>query len=373
MEELKILLENQFILRETNPELYYRIKDNYKNFKKFVVEKLGYELLIRADFIKLEKLPGRAEGWMGIEVFDDVKEYVFLMSLFMFLEDKNKEDQFLLSHITEFIGGQSLKEPIEWTNYKNRRSLIKVIRFALSEQLMKVTDGQEDSFMTDQNKEVLFESTGLSRYMPRSFSFDIMAIASAEELMAQDKALLRRYTVYRRLLLSPIVYNEGSEDEEYGYIKQNRNIIEQDFEKYLGWHLHVHRNGALVIPTEKDRTTHTFPGQGALHDIVLQMNQWIHEQILEKKIEPTQADCIVVEKSLFKRWVESLKGLKEAGWSKEYRESGLEKLYFEIVGLMAKFQMIKEREKDIIIYPLVSKVVGDYPKDFIYGGECLNE
>ena len=41
MDEIKILLEKNFILKEEQRELYYSIKDHYKQIKPFIVDKLG--------------------------------------------------------------------------------------------------------------------------------------------------------------------------------------------------------------------------------------------------------------------------------------------------------------------------------------------
>ncbi|MGL4345619.1 MAG: TIGR02678 family protein [Cellulosilyticaceae bacterium] len=364
MTYLKYLLEKQFILREEEPDIYYDIKDHYKDFKKFIVDKLGYELLIRTDFIKLEKLPGHAEAWMGIPQFDEVREYIMLMLIFVFLEDKNKEDQFLLSHITEFIAANGDGEHFDWTVYKNRRSLIKVIGFALNQRLMKITDGEEESFVKDESKEVLFESTGLSKYMPRNFAFDISTMTSPHQFIAAEREIERRYRVYRRLVLSPVVYNTGSDDEDYGYIKQNRNIIQNDLEKYLGWQLHVHRNGALVIPEPKDRPTYAFPGTSAISDMALQYNQMICQKVRCGEIIVGADDTIWMPKALFRQYIESLRETHGSGWSKEYRESSDDKLYFDMVTYMSYYQMIEERIDEVVIYPIVAKVVGDYPRAY---------
>ena len=88
MDEIKILLEKNFILKEEQRELYYSIKDHYKQIKPFIVDKLGYELIIRSDFIRLEKRPGKAESWMGIKEFEDKQAYVFFMLLYAFYGSK---------------------------------------------------------------------------------------------------------------------------------------------------------------------------------------------------------------------------------------------------------------------------------------------
>ena len=114
------LLENYLILKERDKELYYDIKDNIDKYKSFIYDNLAYDIIIKDDFIKLEKIPGIPEEWMGIKEFTEIKEYIFFILLITFLEDKNKEEQFILSSITEYIEHNYPDEKIEWTIFKNR-------------------------------------------------------------------------------------------------------------------------------------------------------------------------------------------------------------------------------------------------------------
>ena len=72
-------------------------------YQSFIYDNLAYDIIIKDDFIKLEKIPGIPEEWMGINEFTEIKEYIFFILLITFLEDKNKEEQFILSSITEYI------------------------------------------------------------------------------------------------------------------------------------------------------------------------------------------------------------------------------------------------------------------------------
>lgn len=374
MEEIKALLEKGFILKEEERELFYRIKDNYQQIKPFIVDKLGYELIIRGDFIRLEKRPGKAEAWMGIKEFDDANAYVFLMLLIMFLEDKNKEDQFLLSHITDYIAAHSPKEQVDWTQYRARRTLIKVLQVALSYKLLKITDGEENGFIQDVHKEVLFESTGLSRYFVRTFQQDLMTVTSykdleveSEDFLEQDRGVVRKNRVYRKLLLSPIVYREGDGDEDYAYIKNYHHIIEEDFRKYLDWTFQLYRNGAMVIPSDRDKVTYTFPNTTTLSDMILQFGGKIRQGILSGELVRTSEDRIPLNKEAYENLVEQLMTEKSYGWSKEYREASKERISYDLLQEMQRFKMAQVEGEQIYLLPLVGKIVGDYPKDFTGG------
>ena len=125
MNALEILLGRRWILKSRDRELYYRMKDEAPAIKKFLTEKLGYQMIVNPYLIKIEKMPAKPENWMGILEFNDKIEYVFFCMILMFLEEKEAMEQFVLSELTEYIQGQYQEEQIDWTVYQYRRHLIK--------------------------------------------------------------------------------------------------------------------------------------------------------------------------------------------------------------------------------------------------------
>ena len=372
MKELLALLENYIILREKNRELYYSIKDNYENFNDFLTEKLGYNLIFHEDFVKLEKIPGKPEGWMGIEGFTDVKEYIFFMLLLMYLEDKNKEEQFVLSFVTEYISNQYPAEKVDWTKYSSRKSLVKVIKLALNLGIMKNNDGDEDEFSSNENADVLYESTGISRYIVRVFSKDIMECENVEDLMKlnwegieQDKGIVRRNRVYRRLLLSPVVYNQGIEDSDYEYIKRFRSSLQGNFENNLGWDLHVHKNGALIVLSDDNKVGDLFPSMKGVSEAVLLFAKLIREKLEEGKLFLNLNDEIVLSIENFNKLLLELREKKGSGFKKELRDSKNEYFIEVLLNYMKEFLMLEKRGDSIVLLPVLGKVIGDYPKDYL--------
>jgi uncharacterized protein (TIGR02678 family) len=372
LKELIALLENFIVLKERNRELYYSIKDNYESFRDFFTEKLGYNLIFHEDFLKLEKVPGKAESWMGIENFTDTKEYIFFMLILMYLEDKNKEEQFVLSFITEYISNYYPNEKIDWTKYVNRKSLVKVIKLALTLGIMKNNDGNEEEFSSNENADVLYESTGISRYIVRGFSKDIMECESIEELMKynyegieEDRGVIRRNRVYRRLLLSPIVYNNGVEDSDYEYIKKFRSSIQDSFEKNLGWEVHVHKNGSLIVLSDDNKLGDTFPSMKGESEAVLIFGKFIREKLERKELTLNLNDEIILTKDDFSKLLLELREIKGSGFKKELRDSKEDYFVDSLLSYMKEFLMAEEREQYIALMPVIGKVVGDYPKDYV--------
>ena len=372
MKELLALLENYIILREKNRELYYSIKDNYENFNDFLTEKLGYNLIFHEDFVKLEKIPGKPEGWMGIEGFTDVKEYIFFMLLLMYLEDKNKEEQFVLSFVTEYISNQYPAEKVDWTKYSSRKSLVKVIKLALNLGIMKNNDGDEDEFSSNENADVLYESTGISRYIVRVFSKDIMECENVEDLMKlnwegieQDKGIVRRNRVDRRLLLSPVVYNQGIEDSDYEYIKRFRSSLQGNSENNLGWDLHVHKNGALIVLSDDNKVGDLFPSMKGESEAVLLFAKLIREKLEEGKLSLNLNDEIVLSIEDFNKLLLEVREKKGSGFKKELRDSKNEYFIEVLLNYMKEFLMLEKRGDSIVLLPVLGKVIGDYPKDYL--------
>lgn len=375
MNDLKILLENYWIGKDKNKELYYRVKDSIPKFKNFLTDKLGYNLVVNPHLIKLEKFPGKAESWMGIKDFESTMEYAFLCILIMFLEDKGREEQFVLSEITEYIqANYPGEESVDWTLYRHRKYLIKVLRFAVSMDMILVDDGDEQNFKSNMEAEVLYESTGLSRYFARNFPMNILDYDTYEDIekeewtdIESDRGFIRRQRVYRRLVMGPVVYNTGSEDVDYNYIKNYRGMISNDIEKYLDCNIHVHRNGAMMVINPKDNLKDTFPGNRAISDVVMFFNYLIVNEIKEGRIELKSDDTSVVSKAYFESLVEKLKQNYGMGWSKEYREMKQSDLTEEIISYMKDFNMINllEDGREIQILPLCGKVVGIYPDSFV--------
>lgn len=381
MENLKKLLVSFYISKEYDRESYYAVKDNIKDFSSFLKDKLGYNVIIRGDFLKLEKIPGITESFMGIDDFTEPSEYVFLMLLLMFLEDKAKEEQFLLSHITEFICSNPIGDKADWTNYYTRRSLIKVLRFAVKNRIIKITDGNEESFAKDSTKEVLFESIGISKYMVKVFNNNIDENTTLENILKDenfnteaDKGVLRKYRAYRRLLLSPIVYRNDGPIEDYEYIKTYRNAIESDFEKYLGLNLHVHRNGALLIPEEnKFQEVETFPNNKGISDLTLHVITYINKIIRDNKDKLTNEDLFYMDKEEYEDLLDKVQNEKKSGLSKEYRDMKFSKMCYEVIEYMKRLKFIEEKEDKIIIYPLCGKLQGDYPNDYEIKGVEIDD
>ena len=103
MKALEILFNRRWVLKSEDKDLYYQIRDAVGEVRKYTTEKLGCQIIDNSMLVKMEKIPVIPETFMGIQSFTSKEEYVYLCILLMFLEDKDAQEQFVLSQLTEYM------------------------------------------------------------------------------------------------------------------------------------------------------------------------------------------------------------------------------------------------------------------------------
>lgn len=378
MKPLEILLSKRWILKDREKELYYQLKDEIGKSRDFLTEKLGYQAIITPNLIKLEKIPAYAQNWMGIQDFSDHLEYIFLCMILMFLEDRDAGEQFVLSMLTEYIQANIKEEQIDWTIYSYRRHLVKVMKYCVKIGILEIDDGSEDSFMKSDEGEVLYQNTGSSRYFMKNFSRDISDYQSQEDFlkeewigMNEDRGIIRRQRVYRSLLMSPGIYLNDDTEEDFAYVRHYRGMIEEELNRFFDCELQVHKTSAFLIMGEDSNLGRSFPEENTLSDIVLLWCNLFRQKIADGSIEVPAGEDIVISRQQFLTISEECKRQYGSGWIKTYREMTMGEFCKKLKEYMIFMEMIMEKYDQIIVYPIVGKVAGCYPKDF--KGGATNE
>ena len=130
MDEIRTLLEEFWISRDSDREKYYRVKRDVPKFQKFIREQLGWKLIHTEHLIKLEKIPAHAESFMGIQEFTEIQDYCILCAVLMFLEDREEQERFLLSELIDYVETVLKGDlPIDWTSFTQRKSLVRVLQY----------------------------------------------------------------------------------------------------------------------------------------------------------------------------------------------------------------------------------------------------
>ena len=376
MKALEILFNRRWVLKSEDKDLYYQIRDAAGEVRKYTTEKLGCQIIDNSMLVKMEKIPVIPETFMGIQSFTSKEEYVYLCILLMFLEDKDAQEQFVLSQLTEYMTAVMSGEITDWTVYTNRRRLIRVLRYVVGQGMVTVTDGTDDLFMDDVSGEVLYENTGASKYFMRNFTKDIMHYTCAADFMEsdwyevdEDRGFARRHRVYKRLLFAPAMYREDGSEEDFEYLKYYRRRLMEDLEQMFDCHIHIHRGSAYFLSGEECRIGVVFPGNNSLTDILLLCFREIRKKIEKGQWKTGLDETCLIDQIEFENMIKEMKQEYGSGFSKNYREMPEGEFVKSVLDEMKLWMFIRKEElaHQIKICPLTGKIQGSYPEDYMGG------
>ena len=371
MNEVRTLIEKYWINRAEEKELYHKVKREIPKYRRFVMEQLGWRLINNERIIKLEKIPAHAESFMGIDDFLDVRDYCILCTILIFLEDKEDNEQFLLSELIDMLGAQLIEfMEVDWTKFVQRKSLVRALQFAEKMGMMVAYDGSSDSLSEGIGHEVLYENTGLSRYFATNFDYDIKGFQSYRDFetkqpeeVESDRGHFRINRVYRQLVSSPAMYWKETDDQDSIYVKNQRQWVQKNLDDHLGGQLHIHKNAAFFVMEEDDCFGDRHPRDAMLPEIVLIVCEEIRNKVKEGIWTKRHDECVQIGENQFKELLVECKAKYGSAWSKEYREMDAAKVTESVVRYMKNWMLISDKD-EIIILPAVGKLIGKYPNGF---------
>lgn len=371
MDEFRALLESYWLRRE-DTDMFTRAKRAYPKYRKFLTEQLGWKLISNERILKLEKVPAHAEAFMGITAFSDIRDYCMLCGLLIYLEDKEDDEQFLLSELVERIELQlRTVMDVDWTQFIQRKSLIRVLQYAETIGLLIVYEGDSGEISGGMDHEVLYENTGLSRYFATTFDYDVADCKTyhdfedlAQQSMESERGYLRINRVYRQLAAAPAMYWNSVEDQDSLYLKNQRQWVQHYLDENIGGKLEIHKNAAFFVMEDGECFGGRHPREAMLPELVMMVCREVRQEIGEGILMKESDDTVLLDGRHFNHLLTICKEKYGAGWSKEYRIMNEEKLLAEVSEYMINWMMLKKDGEMYRILPGAGKIIGRYPKDF---------
>lgn len=386
--ELEYLLNNYWCVKEVAPKQYFNIKNNLDYYKDFIRDKLGSRLIVNDRFIKLEKIPAVAKTYMGIQSFSDKLEYIILFIILLFLEDKPKLEQFILSNLIDFITNTATSLELDnvpnWNILHHRKCLVTVINHLKELDIIRVVE-EQNTFTDDIKAEALYETTGLSNYYVREFKNNILEYTSLsdyinDEFNNQNENIgdVRRYRVYRHLLYSLASYTEDLTEFEIDYLRKFRSSINNELSKYTKGELELTKNMAIVMFEDEAKEKYDFPNNKAISDITLLVNSNILNRVSENTLTLNDDETISVSKENLYRIIKETREEYLEYFSKNYQQMSQENFIGEVISYLKEYDFLRENTLGYKIYPSVSKLVGYINKDTekqlnLFGGSLDEE
>ncbi len=386
--ELEYLLNNYWVVKEANPKIYFQIKNNLDYYKDFIQTKLGSRLIVNDRFIKLEKIPATPKPYMGISDFHHPIEYIILFLILLFLEDKPKFEQFILSSLIDYITNTAttlkLDNVPDWNLFHHRKYLVNVIKHLNNLHIINIVE-EQNNFAEDAKAEALYETTGLSNYYVREFKNNILEYQTISDYTMdefndqnENQGDVRRYRVYRHLLYSLSAYQEDLTEFEVDYLRKFRGSINNEISKYTNSEFELTKNMALLLYDDETQERFDFPNSKAISDITLMVNYNIVKQVDNHSLSLNQDETITISKEQLTRIIKDVKLEYQDYFSKNYQDMPSSNFTNEVISYLKEYDFLRDHELGYQIYPMVSKLTGYLPKDTkeqlnMFGGENNEE
>lgn len=341
------LLKKEYILKEE--KTYFKIKENEKKIRMFFKDKFGYDLLLNSQMAKIERILDTPKKSGGIEKFVKIEQYVIYLLILNYLEEIESGRTVLISDILSFIVENYPKE-IDWKNYYINLSLIKVLKYCREKNIIKLLDGSEQKYATDKNNEIeiLYENTGLSKNMMFELPIITEGLNKVKDYIGLKKfendTILKKA---RRALINNTVINK--KEEAFNYIKENREVLEEEFNIYFNSKLVVLKEFAYLLMSENEKSfaVNIFPDAKNITTITLLLAEKIKYKYFETN------NCKIKKEELLELLEKILKeNIKMI--SKENQRKSNKILLKEILELLEEKEMVEEIKENVI---KVSKIL----------------
>lgn len=371
MDEFRTLLNQLWIRREDDRELFYRIRRKLPDLRRTLRDQFGWEVVCTETLIRLVKEPGKADAAFGISDLTEISDYCLLCGVLLMLEDKDDGQRFLLSELTQALSAyvKPYWPELSWERYQCRASLVRVLQYSERIGLLHSCEGESNAFASHQEQEVLYENTGLCRYFSVNFHRDISAYTSLSDFENppvdgpdSDRGTFRTYRVYRQLALAPAVYWTDPADPVYAYIKNQRGMVEHNLDETIGGTLQVYHNGAFFLSEEGVPCGDCFPRDQMLSDIILLLFERLSEKTACGNFDRTADDRIHLTYQAFFDELDALRREHQAQWGKTAAEKELSALAQDVLEELSYWGFAFVDQDVITFNPGFSLWQGIYPK-----------
>ena len=376
---IQALLNRNWITKQDEPELFGYIRAQYQELRDWFGEYCGFALLLTRQFAKLEKIPGQAQTWMGFDNFSEPRDYALFTYCLWYLEGKNEMDQFLLTdmveEIREYLTGQDVF--LDWTLYTHRLSMARALKQLKALGALVAVDGDEyDWARVGHERNVLYESSYLARYVLRRFPQDLTAYDSLAALAAgtysdspEGRLKKRRHHVYRRLLQEPVVYDwQWSEDERY-YVRTQRHTILENLANFTGLEGQRYREGLLFFYPEASGEMYLFPTGRGVSDLCLLLAGELRRMLsrAESGIYIDEDGRIGLTMAELEVIILKLKEKHKMLWGLQHRQARSSELAAEVLTHLEEWGLAGHGDNgQVWIYATLARWNGDYD---LFGGD----
>lgn len=357
---LSLLFENDWIVRDSMPEDYIFLRRNQEKIKESLRERFGMNLTVKKEYIQLFKRPHQLESWMGETKLNSQLDYVLFCYAMAYLEGLEAETPFMMDEIVQDIDmNMSDTIRIDWTNYNNRKSFVRVLKHLLDIKVIEIIQGDTTSFeSSEENQEILFVSTSLARVLlpraPKAYvAYDHFSDCWTD--IQKHSVLKENQILNQRLMMEPLIQRTEYNEETFIRLRNYYPSLKKYLEDNTTFSLELYRDYAALTTENRDQTEEVFPSRKVIDEILIQL-----ATILRKKnFASSSYGQIILSKAEWEELLQELMKTFQMYWSKEYAEMPIASLNSAILKRGNSWSLFELEANMMIINPVFGRLTAE--------------
>lgn len=357
----KLLFEHFWILRDDLPEDYQFLRRNQKSLTSELRQRFGMNLLVRPQFIQLQKRPHELASWMGEIGLPEQLDFVLFVCCMAYVEDLEAETPFMLDEmIQELEILVPEKEALDWTNYSHRTSLVRALKKMLNLKIIDTIQGDTTLFeQAEENQEVLFVTTAQARYFlsraPQSYT-EYQDFNDFWQDINENRNVEKNQILYQRLFMEAAIERDQNNEETFIRLRNYYRYMQEYVETHSYFDFELYRDYGALTLEQRDGWAEVFPSRQVVDEILIQLATLIRRE--ENKTSNFYGQLSFT----FEEWDQLLIKLRseyEAYWSKEFVETKNNDLSQRLIARASSWQLLELTGNQVIIQPIFSRIVAE--------------
>lgn len=371
---VRALFDLYWIRQEDDPEMFYAIKKQERNLEAYFRTHFRYHLIVEATFTKLEKIPFKAQPYMGILKFERQQSYIFFACLLAYFEDKGEDQQFLLQDACEAIRNYAPEEagPIRWEDRSTRKGFVEALKFCRDQHIIEEIDQQIEGFRDQMEHEVLLQTTPLFRRILTLYFSDLSLIQTVEEFEDAVKKEIREATtskqrVMRTWFLESALRHEDLTPEERDALDCGFESWQAEIESQFDF-MHVERYKSMSMIVHSEYQYGEYYPDARNNQTMRAAIQWATEvlnQVRKGEVIPDLYGRIRMnEREAFQVFL-TVKEKFQYGWNKDFtRIKSPEAAWKIVLEALKQFSIVKPiGDKQLYCFDLAGRIAGQYQEE----------
>lgn len=362
-EALRLVFENFWIIRKDTPDNYAFLRRHQVELQKELRQRFGMNLLVRPQYIQLLKRPMALQSWMGDIDFVSTIDYALFCCCMAYVEGLEAETPFMLDELLrdiELIAPEELK--IDWTNYNQRKSLVRVINKLEDLRIIEVIQGITDGFeQSEFNQEILFVTTVQARAFlaraPQSYS-EYASFHDYWQDYQESLNLEGNQILYQRLMEEPLIKRTSDNEELFVRLRKNYHHMQEYVETNTPFYFELYRDYAAFTLEQRDQWE-LFPSRKVSDEVLIQLATIIRKE----NVQENEYGEIRFSMEEWKLLLKELKETYDGYWSKEFTDMSEQQLSDALLKRGTDWQLFTQLENTIIVQAVFGRLVAEMRKD----------